>query len=149
MDFPTAELIDEDACYAKLLGILHPYGLRCPRCGSGRLGVHRRHRASVLDHRCGDCRAVFNPFTGIALRKTNRRPSALVLILRGFARGVPTALLARELGCDRMKPLELRHKLRGYAAAGLDPGPLPDPVTEADDCYVDAGGKKSAESLGG
>ena len=95
---PIADLMDEDACYAKLLQILHPDGLRCPRCGSCRYGVHRKHRGPILDHRCRDSRAVFNAFTGTAPRETNRRPSLLVLIRRGFAQGVPTAQLARELG---------------------------------------------------
>ena len=46
MDFPLADLMDEDACYAKLLAWLHPGGLACPRCGSRHdLHVHRRHRA--------------------------------------------------------------------------------------------------------
>ncbi len=36
MDFPIADLMDEDACYAKLLAWLHPDGLACPRCGSPR-----------------------------------------------------------------------------------------------------------------
>ena len=75
---PIADLMDEDACYAKFLAILHPDCLRCPRCGSGRLGIHHRHHAPVLDHRCRDCRAVFNAFADTAFRKTNRRPSALV-----------------------------------------------------------------------
>jgi hypothetical protein len=43
---------------------------------------------------------MFNAFTGAALAGTHRRPSELVLILRGIARG-PTARLARELGRGR------------------------------------------------
>ncbi len=39
---------------------------------------------------------------------------------------------ARDLGCDRMKLLALRHRLRADARAGLDPEPLPDAVVEAD-----------------
>src|SRR4051812_27116657 len=142
MDFPLADLMDQDACYARLVQALHPDGLACPRCGSDRLGVHRRHREPVLDYRCRDCRRVFNAFTGTALQKTAHSPAALVLILRGFAQGVPTARLARELGCDRMKLLALRHKLQGHATAGPDPPPLPDATVEADECYVNAGGKR-------
>src|SRR4051794_17630463 len=56
MDFPLAGLMDEDACYARLVAILHPGGLACQRCGGDRLGVHRAHRAPVLDYRCRDCR---------------------------------------------------------------------------------------------
>ena len=60
-----------------------------------------------------------------------------------------TAQLARELGCDRMKLLELRHKLQAHATAGLDPATLPDPVVEADECYVNAGEKRHPASRPG
>ena len=33
MDFPITELMDEDACYAKLVEWLHPDGFACARCG--------------------------------------------------------------------------------------------------------------------
>jgi transposase-like protein len=149
MDFPLTGLMDEDACYARLVEALHPDGLACPRCGGARLGIHRRHREPVIDYRCRDCRRVFNAFTGTALHKTSRRPSALVLILRGVAQGATTARMARELGCDRMKLLELRHKLQANAVAGLDPEPLPDATAEADECYVNAGEKRHAPSRPG
>src|SRR4029077_1986673 len=138
MDFPLAELMDEDACYRRIVEALHPDGLACPRCGGGRLGVHRNQRAPVIDYPCRDCRRVFNAYTGTALHKTGRSPSALVLILRGVARGATTARMARELGCDRMKLLALRRKLQDNARAVLDPDPLPDPGVEADECYVNA-----------
>jgi transposase-like protein len=144
MDFPLTGLMDEGACYARLVEALHPGGLTCPGCGGDRLGVHRRHRDPVIDYRCGDCRRVFNAFTGTALQGTSRRPSELVLILRGVAQGTPTARLARELGCDRMKLLELRHRLQAHAVAGLEPTPLPDATVEADECYVNAGEKRPA-----
>jgi transposase-like protein len=149
MDFPLTRLMDEAACYTCLVEALHPDGLACPRCGGDRFGVHRRHRDPVIDYRCRDCRRVFNAFTGTALQKTSRPPSALVLILRGIAQGAPTARLAREQGCDRMKLLQLRHKLQDYAAAGLDPAALPDAIVEADECYVNAGEKRRAASRPG
>ena len=142
MDFPLTELMDQDACYARIVEALHPDGLACPRCGGDRFGVHRRHREPVLDYRCRDCHRVFNAFTGTALQKTSRSPAALVLILRGIAQGATTARLARELDCDRMKLLQLRHKLQEHATAGLDPAVLPDAVAEADECYVNAGEKR-------
>ena len=56
MDFPLIDLMDERACYEKLLALLHPDGLACPRCGaSDRMGIHRRHRDPVLDYQCGHC----------------------------------------------------------------------------------------------
>ena len=142
MHFPIADLMGQGACYERLVKALHPDGLACPRCGGKRLGVHRRHREPELDHRCKECRRAFKAFTGTALQNTARRPAEIILILRGFAQGVSTARLARELGCDQMKLLQLRHRLQEHAAAGLDPGPLPDAVAEADECYVNAGGKR-------
>ena len=68
-------------------------------------------------------------------------PSELVLILRGFAQGVPTAQLARELGCDRSELLRLRHRLQDLAFENRDDLPLDDPVLEADEAYQNAGEK--------
>ena len=145
MDFPIADLMDEDACYAKLLGWLHPDGLDCPRCGAREgLHVHHRHRAPVLDYRCKACRRVFNAYTGTALQGTQRRPVELVLIVRGFAQGVPTAQLARELGCDRSELLGFRHRLQGAAWRGLDRTPLGDATTEVDEAFQNAGEKRCA-----
>jgi transposase-like protein len=145
MDFPIADLMDEDACYAKLVQWLHPRGLACPRCGAcDDLGVHRRHRAPILDLRCKACRRVFNAFTGTALHGTKRRPVELVLIVRGFAQGASTAQLARELGCDRSELLGFRHRLQGAAWRGLDRAPLADATTEADEAFQNAGEKRRA-----
>jgi transposase-like protein len=143
MDFPLIDYLDEGACYTKLVGLLHPGGLACPRCGERqRLGVHRCHRAPVLDYQCGGCGRVFNAFTGTALQQTHRPPSQLMLILRGIAQGVPTARLARELGCDRKELLALRHRLQERGRIGLDRNPLDDEVVEADEMYQNAGEKR-------
>jgi transposase len=142
MDFPLTDLMDQDACYARLLALLHPGGLACPGCRSGdRLRVHRRHRAPVLDYRCTACGRVFNAFTATALAGTHRRPAELMLILRGFAQGMPTAQLARELGCDRKHLLELRRLMQENAERWLDRNPLGDDVVEADEMYQNAGEK--------
>ena len=142
MDFPIIDLMDEDTCYTQLVSWLHPDGLACPRCGARHgLWVHRCHRDPVLDYRCTACGRVFNAFTGTALHGTRRRPSELVLILRGIAQGVPTAQLARELGCDRSELLALRHRLQGLAYADRPRLPLEDATLEADEMYQNAGDK--------
>ena len=143
MDFPIQELMDEDACYQLILRWLHPAGLACPHClEDDRMAVHRRYREPILDDCCGHCHRVFNAFTGTPL-KGNKRPMAqLVLVLRGFAQGVSTARLARELSCDRSELLALRHRLQGYAHANLPAEPLPDAVVEADEAYRNAGEKR-------
>lgn len=66
MDFPLAGLMDERACYDRIVEALHPDGLACPRRCGDRIGVHRRHRDPVIDYRCRDCRRVFNVSTGTA-----------------------------------------------------------------------------------
>ena len=143
MDFPLIDLMDPRACYEKLLGLLHPDGLACPHCGEhDRVGIHRRHRDPVLDYQCGVCGRVFIAFTGTPLQGIRRSPAQLLLILRGVAQSVPTAQLARELGCDRKHLLQLRHRLRGNAALRLDRNPLGDAVVDADEAYVNAGEKR-------
>ena len=106
------------------------------------LGVHRRHRAPVLDYQCAACGRVFNAYTGTSLQGTHRRPGELLLILHGVATGVPTARMARELGCDRGRLLGLRHRLQDHAFYRLERNPPGDPVVEADETYVNAGEKR-------
>ena len=143
MDFPLKDYMDEDACYCKLVELLHPDGLACPKCGQQqRLGIHDRHRAPLLDYPCGECGCVFNAWTGTVLQGTHRRPSQILLILHGVATGQPTARMARELGCDRKHLLELRHRLQEHARRWLDRNPLGDAVVEADEMYQDAGEKR-------
>ena len=146
MEFPLSMLMDEQACYDKLVEVLHPQGLVCPRCRSPKRGVHRRCRAPVLDYQCGDCGRVFNVYTGSALEGTRRSPAQVMLTLRGFAQGVSTAQLARELKVSRGHLLDLRHQWQAsaLAAAGVDQPlpPLPDAVTEADEMYQNAGEKR-------
>ncbi len=118
MDFPIADLLDEGACYAYLVRLIHPRGLTCPRCGSGDLRVHRRTRDPVVDYRCPHCKRVFNAFTRTAFHKMQYRPSRLVLILRGLPQGTPTARLARELGVRPPPPAD-----DPAPAPGQRPGP--------------------------
>jgi len=142
VDFPIGLLMDPDACYQALLDWLHPDGLACPRCqNQDQLRVHRRHRAPILDYRCGACKKVFNLFTDTALKGSKRPVIQIVLILRGFAQGVPTAQLARELECDRTELHFLRHRLQKAAFLNRDRMPLDDPVIEADEMYQNAGEK--------
>jgi len=134
MDFPLDDLMDERACYERLVALLHPGGLACPRCGAADgLGIHRRHRAPVIDYQCGHCGRVFNAFATTPLRGTRRPPSQLLLIVRGIARSEPTARMARELSCDRKHLLEMRHRLQERARLAVDRNPLGDAVVEADE----------------
>ena len=78
MDFPLIDYLDEDACYRKLVELLHPDGLACPSCGQRRrLGVHHRHREPVLDYQCGDCGRVFNAWTGALLQAAEQETTRM------------------------------------------------------------------------
>ena len=143
MDFSLIDYPDEAACYTKLVELLHPAGLACPRCGERQhLGIHRRHCELRVGLQCGGCARVFNAWPGTSLQGTHRRPSQLLMILRGVAQGTPTAQMARELGCDRKELLALRHRLQERARIGLDRNPLDDGVVEADEMYQNAGEKR-------
>src|SRR5262249_5730121 len=112
MDFPILDLMDEAACSQRRSALLHPDGLTCPRCGGGRdrYTVHRRRDGSpVVDYRCRDCRRVFNLYTGTPWQGTHRTPARILLILRGFTKGTPTAELAREPKATRPHPFSLPH----------------------------------------
>src|SRR3954469_10245838 len=97
IDFPIGELLGEDECVEWLQRYLHPNGLECPRCGSNkRRVVQRNGRWSA--YRCKACDRNHTILTGTASKRRRLAPSTVVLILRGIAKGEPTARLARELG---------------------------------------------------
>jgi transposase-like protein len=128
--------------YQKIVAILHPDGLACPRCQSrDGFRVHRRTRDPVLDYRCS-CGRVFNAFTETVFHKTHRRPSEILLILRGIAQGTTTARLARELNRHRQHLQHLRHRLQEQALRAADPLPLEDAAVEADEMDQNAGEKR-------
>lgn len=114
MEFPIQDLLDEDACYAFLVQQLHPTGLQCPNghALAPQQAPHMRDRAPVVDYRCRQCRRVFNALTGTLWQQTHYRCSTIVLLLRGFAQGTPSAHLARELGIDRGTVLAYRHQVQ-------------------------------------
>jgi transposase-like protein len=146
IDFPIDRLPDDRACYDWLVELLHPDGLRCPRCGGADALVHRYYRDPVLDYRCKGCGKVYNAFTGTDRQGTHFRPSQVVLILRGFTQGRSTAGLARELGCSRRHLLDRRHAMQARALAAAEAGatPLPDGTVEADEMDQNAGEKRGA-----
>jgi transposase-like protein len=141
--FPITDLLNEQECYCFLLHILHPHGLCCPR-GHFLPALQRPHmcdRAPVVDYRCRECGAVFNLFTGTFWTGTHYSCTKIVLILRGFAQGIPTLQLADELECDYGTLLQYRHQMQEAALLGLDRSPLEDAVTEGDELFQNAGEK--------
>ena len=111
MAFPITELLDEEACYEFLVSVLHPKGLQCPaghRVAAGQ-APHMNDRAPVMDYRCRRCGKVFNVFTNTLWKGTHYSCRHVGLLVRGFAQGVPTLPLAKELNLDYETVLTRRH----------------------------------------
>jgi transposase-like protein len=123
MLFPIDDLLDEGKCYQLLLDALHPEGLHCPNGHTlpADQAPHHRHRAPIVNYRCRECHRIFNVFTATALEGTRHPCSRLVLILRGFAQGVPTLHLANELGISRRNLLPFRHRVQALALERFSP----------------------------
>jgi len=117
MEFPLTELMDEQACYEFLLGILHPKGLHCPAGHKVARGQAppMSDRAPLVDYRCRRCGKVFNLLPGTLWRGTHYACRQIVLILRGFAQGVPTLHLAKEWKVDYETLLTRRHRWQEQA----------------------------------
>jgi transposase len=141
--FPITDLLDELGCHDLLLRVLPPHGLHCPQGHPLDDGQHphRRDRAPVMDYRCRTCGAVFNLFTGTLWAGTHYSCTKIMLILRGFAQGVPTRQLADERACDYGTLLDYRHAAQAAAFQQQDISPLPDAVIEADEMFQNAGEK--------
>ena len=121
--FPIDKLLDEHACYAFLLKVLHPKGLRCPQRHAlpKDQAPHDRHRAPIFDYRCRQCGAVFNLFTHTLWSRSRYSCKTIVLILRGIAQGTPTQHLAAELQVDRLHLLKRRHAIQKLIEQRLSP----------------------------
>ena len=117
MEFPITELMDGQACYEFLVGVLHPKGLHCPAGHKVARGQapHMSDRAPRVDYRCRRCGKVFNLLTGTLWSGTHYSCRQIVLILRGFAQGVPTLHLAKELKVDYETLLNRRHSWQEQA----------------------------------
>jgi transposase-like protein len=143
MRYPITDLLDEQDCYAYLLRVLHPHGLRCPaqHLGPATQAPHDSSGAPVVDYRCSVCGAVFNVFTHTVWSGTHYDCVIIVLLLRGFAQGTPTLQLAEELKLDYGTLLERRHRLQAWALERAPTTPVSDLETEGDEMFQNAGEK--------
>ncbi|MEW6209591.1 MAG: transposase [Acidobacteriota bacterium] len=145
IDFPIDELLDEEECANWLEKHLHPAGLKCPRCGDVEKRIAQRGRYWVA-YRCKSCDRYYSLLTGTVFEKTRQPPSKIVMLLRGIAKGEPTARLSRELGIGRFRLHELRCQIQQHLASRRTNTPLTDRVLEADELYQNAGEKKRPTS---
>jgi transposase-like protein len=143
IDFPIDELLDENECAKWLEKYLHPDGLQCPRCGGTEKRIAQRNGYWTA-YRCKGCDRYYSLLTRTVFEKTRQRPSKVVLILRGIAKGEATARLSRELGIGRPRLHKIRKLVQQRLSATRPKTPMSDRVLEADELYQNAGEKKRA-----
>jgi transposase-like protein len=145
IDFPMTELLDDNASLMWLERHLHPDGLHCPRCRSTARRLFRV-QGHFPAYRCRACEGYYTLLTGTVFAKTRQRPATLVLLLRGIAKGEPTARLARELRLSRKQLHTLRQRIQANLNATAPTGVMTGTAFEADELYQNAGEKKHAPS---
>ena len=145
IDFPIAELLDDSICTLWLERHLHPQGLTCPHCGHAARRLFRE-QGHFPAYRCRACAGYYTLLTGTVFEKTRQRPATLVLLLRGIAKGEPTARLARELGLSRKQLHPLRQRIQPRLNATAPTEVMVGTAFEADELYQNAGEEKHAPS---
>jgi transposase-like protein len=145
IDFSIAELLDDSICLLWLERSLHAEGFNCPQCGSVERRLFRA-QGHFPAYRCRACDGYYTLLTGTVFAKTRQRPATLVLLLRGIAKGEPTARLARELGVSRKQLHTLRRRIQANLHETAPTGVMPGTAFEADARYQNAGEKKHAPS---
>jgi hypothetical protein len=100
IDFPIAEFLDDRSCLIWLERHLHQDGLACPHCHRPERRLFRP-QGDFPAYRCRVRDGYSTLLTNTVFAKTRQCPATLVLLLRGIAKGEPTARLARELGMSR------------------------------------------------
>jgi hypothetical protein len=145
IDFPITDLLDDDGCTLRLERHLHPGGLQCPHCGSSDRRLFRV-QGHFPAYRGRVCDGYYTLVTGTAFAKTHQAPTTLVLLLRGIAKGEPTARLARELRVSRKQLHTLRQRIQAKLNDTAPTDVMPGTAFEADELYQNAGEKKHPPS---
>jgi transposase-like protein len=145
IDFPIAELMDDSICTLWLERHLHPRGLTCPHCEHSERSLFRA-QGYFPAYRCQACEGYDTLLTGTVFENTRQRPATLVLLLRGIAKGEPTARLARELGLSRKQLHTLRRRIQAHLNDTAPTDGRRGTAFEADALYQNAGEKKHVPS---
>lgn len=141
IDFPIADLFDDSLSLLWLERHLHPKGFVCPHCGSADRRLFR-HQGHYDAYRCRVCDGYYTLLSGTVFEGSRKRPAVLVLLLRGIAKGEPTARLARELHLSRQTVTTLRQRIQGNLNDSAPTEPLAGSLFEVDELYQNAGEKR-------
>jgi transposase-like protein len=145
IDVPIDELWDDSLCTRWLEQHLHPHGLICPHCGHSERRLFRA-QGHFPAYRCRACNGDYTLLTGTVFANTRQRPATLGLLLRGRAKGEPTARLARELGLSRKQLHTLRQRIQANLNDTAPPAVMVGTACEADELYHNAGENKPPPS---
>jgi hypothetical protein len=145
IDFLIAELLDDSICLIWLARHLHPDGFACPHCHRPERRLFRP-QGNFPAYRCRACDGYSTLLTNTVFAKTRQRPATLGLLLRGMAKGEPTARLARELGMSRKQLHTLRQRVQTHLNNTAPVNMMTGTTFEADELYQNAGEKKHAAS---
>src|SRR5262245_4164729 len=141
IDFPIVDLFDDSLCLLWLERHLYPDGFVCPHCGSANRRLFR-HQGHYDAYRCRDCDGYYTLLSGTVFERSRKRPAVLVLLLRGIAKGEPTARLARELQLSRQTLHSRRHQLQSNLNESAPTDTMEGQTFEVDEIYLNAGEKK-------
>ena len=97
-------------------------------------------------YRCQGCNGYYTLLTGTVFAKTRQPPATLVILLRGIAKGEPTARLARELRLSRKQLHTLRQRIHANINETAPTAAMLGTGFEADELYQNAGEKKHTPS---
>jgi hypothetical protein len=145
IDFPITELLDDSFGILWLERHLHPDGLTCPHGGNAERRLFHE-QGHVPAYRCRACEGYDTRLTGTVFENTRPRPATLGLLLRGMAKGEPTARLARELGVSRTQRHPLRQRLQTNLNETAPTDMMTGPAFEADELSQNAGENKPPPS---
>ena len=121
---------------------LHPSGLTCPHGGHSERRLFRA-QGHFPAYRCRACDDYYTLLTGTVFAKTRQCPAPLVLLLRGMAKGEPTARLAREVGLSRKQLHTLRQCIQANSNDTAPTAVMVGTAFEADELYQNAGEKST------
>jgi transposase-like protein len=145
IDFPLAERLDDSSCLIWLERHLQPEGFACPHCQSPARRLFRQ-QGDFPAYRCRACDGYYTLLTHTVFAKTRQRPATLVLLLRGIAKGAPTARLAREWGLSRKQLHTLRQRVQTNLNHTAPVAVMTGTAFEADELYQHAGEKQHTPS---
>ena len=99
----------ESRCEEFLLKILHPEGIRCPKCGG--IVVYKCGRL----YHCDECNTTFSVKVGTIFQSTKlplRKWYATIWLILNNKKGISASMLSRELGVTYTTAWHMLHKLR-------------------------------------